>query len=279
MIKGKWVAVLLMGCLGCADGETFSEQEPGDGQVTPPVAEQDPLNGIAPIAASKVMPSGNVVTIYDFQGGALVTETGEAYNGPSFTPVRGEVRSLAKLWAAIAPNEPIPIALSDLQRRIDAASENQTPPPKEVTEGVAEARAKQKLPMPPLTKPLSPQGCNNGCCDYDWMYNSFWMCNEDYDVDWMNFNGQYGSKNVNDAWIYDMFVCSAAGTTRYEFSLGDAASALVDIRQRHYYLDWWIAPTSWSPFGGCCVDEDLWAFVNEPFEPHLHTWCGGVERD
>lgn len=235
-----------------------------------------PGDEFAPVVASRIMPNGNVVKIYDYAHGAMVMETGTAYSPPSYKPLKGEPRSLDKVWAAIAPGEAIPEALAGLQARINTERDISTWPGASEPSKAAITRQINSDGGGPILN--SPVGCNNGCCDFEWMVSEFWMCDEDYDVDWMNFNDTWESRNVNDAWLYDGFVCSAAGTTRYEWSLGDESSGLVDVHEANYFYHWWIGDPSPWPWDSW-YDEDLWAFTAEPFDPHLHTWCGGVERE
>ncbi|HEX2871740.1 MAG TPA: hypothetical protein VHP33_10795 [Polyangiaceae bacterium] len=223
----------------------------------------------APVVASKTLANGIQFKIYDVAGGAMVMEAGEAYAERPYKLAKGERHSLTKLWAAIAPDEPMPDKLVALNARVDDG--------KEPTRPAATRVAHPSTNLSAQTEDLA--SCGNGCCSYEWMTETFPVCTDDYDVDWMDFDSFYGSHNVNDAWFYEGFVCSASGTSHYEWTLGTANSGDIAIDQAHYFNHWWQAGVNWNPFGSNFYNEDLWAFVNEPFHQHRNTWCGGVEHE
>lgn len=262
---GTWsaLALTLLGCGVAPPSEnTSSSQE--DVKSDPVVLPGDEF---APVVASKTLANGIQFKIYEVAGGVMVMETGEAYAERPYKPAKGERPSVKNLWAAIAPDEAMPDMLAALHARVGNGTKAPRPAATDVARPAANLEA-QTMDLP---------SCGNGCCSYAWMTDTFPVCTDDHDVDWMDFDHFYGQHNVNDAWFYESFVCSASGTSRYEFTLG-GNSGDIEIDQAHYYHHWWeaaVSPWPWDTF----YDEDLWAFVNEPFDQHRHTWCGGVAEE
>jgi len=263
---GLWsaLALTLMGC-GVApptEGTSSTQEEIKSDPVVLPGEE------FAPVVASKTLANGIEFKIYDVAGGVMVMETGEAFAERPYKPAKGERRSVKKLWAAIAPDEPMPEKLAALDGRVGDSKEIPRP-----------AAAKTAHPTVNLgAQTMDLPSCGNGCCSYEWMTDTFSVCTDDYDVDWMDFDHFYGQHNVDDAWFYEGFVCSASGTSHYEWELGSSSTGDLQIDQAHYVDHWWqagVSPWPWDTF----YDEDLWAFVNEPFAQHRHTWCGGVAEE
>lgn len=222
------------------------------------------------------MKSGVVFKIYDYAGGAMVMETGDAYAARPYVPAKGEKPSLKGLWAAIAPEEPMPATLAALNARVDGGKVSAPAMP--VTHQKSKVVPTSATPGGGVSTNAA-EGCNNGCCDYEWMYTSFPVCNQDFDTDWMDYNYGYEWHNADDTWYYESFVCAAIGTTTYEWQLGGANSGYVQIPETHFYHNWWQASVNWAPWGSSFNDEDLWAFVNEPLAQHLNTWCGGADTE
>ena len=74
-----------------------------------------------------------------------------------------------------------------------------------------------------------------------------------------------------------VFVGAAPAPRGGHFTLGSARSVDIDIAQAHYVTDYWFAPVSpwpWDSF----YDEDFRSTVNKN-SWHLHTYCGGADKE
>jgi hypothetical protein len=119
---------------------------------------------------------------------------------------------------------------------------------------------------------LTRDGCNNGCCDYDWMYNSFDECQGGATWSWFLFNRTWSVVDSGgDVYGDNMFACSASGTSHWIVDVGDGSGGEWDITQAHWRKFWWWSPCNW-PF--CTGDEWVVSGLNWSSNPHLSTHCG-----
>ena len=243
------------------------------------LVESDVTNeGHPPPVASVQLANGNVVEFYDLIVGALVVESGAAYSEPRVRKSHGgRADGLEAVWRTIAPDRPVPGALTELQRRL-------TDPTKRRTEGPPRMRAKlgdsggvqieadneARIPADPDLL-AAPNGCDNGCCDYEWLA-TFAQCQQNGDFNWFLYN--YGSSyaNATDVIAYNGVACSAEGTSTYSVNIG-GYGGVWSVLHAHFKAFDWLA--GWEWFGGW-DEKNMNTSVNSPSALHLHTYCGYI---
>lgn len=120
---------------------------------------------------------------------------------------------------------------------------------------------------------LVMSGCNNGCCDFDWL-STFWWCPAPWDFNWFLCNYGWSFANGNDEIFYDGFVCSAEGTSTYKVTV-DGDGGIGSVPRATWKTYSWTA--GWVPIFGW-DEEDVRSTANSSASPHLHTYCGGMEN-
>ena len=115
----------------------------------------------------------------------------------------------------------------------------------------------------------APVGCNNGCCDYEWL-KTFTACGGNgYDYNWFHYNYGWSSVKVYDADTYLTFACAAIGSSQFKVSVEGGGGGSWTLAERQYRKLTVIAPV-------CCNDPDISSKVNSSTTPALHTHCGAV---
>jgi hypothetical protein len=253
----------------------------------------------APIApkpvASAVAPNGNVVEFYDGGDGVLVSETGVARSNPVFDPEGKSPDRLSEAWRSVAPKDPFPQALAQLEKRMNAIRKlgmeqsrrsgraPALPPVPEFFKSRPESApfggtsiAQSSTPKSGMTT-MALEGCDNGCCDREWL-STFDQCQIiDPNRNWFLFNYGWTWANFNDITFHKGLVCSAQGTSRYNVRIGDKSWAW-DVPQATYRTFWWAAAYNFFLCFGLC-GENLTSSVNSSSAQHLHTYCGWVIFD
>jgi len=270
---------LVTACGSDADAPSPSSSEPTEGEITPktpklatPASEATPT----PIASLQVA-SGNVIEVYDFDIGALVVESGKAYTQPTLQ-LKGKhtASDLGAIWRSIAPGQAVPEALLSLEHRLTRlpSGTQVTKPTISVVDGMEEAVPEVD---PGGSLLAAPSGCNNGCCDYQWL-STFFVCNpSDVDYKWFLFNYIWSTYKGSDKMYYNSLVCAATGQSEYKVTIPGKGGTW-SIPEAHYKQYWWLAGSSCDPICGI-DDEDVKASVNSSTNPHLHTFCGYVLND
>jgi hypothetical protein len=266
------------GDTGCAPIESAGP-EAGDTAAAETSADVDigvaasltavtPARTPKPIAALKLA-TGNSVEFYEIGGHVLISEEGDAYAPPTIN-VRQKIdaRPLAEIWTSLAPDKPVPAGLLQAQARLDQAAPPATTRPRDLrfAGGAPGETAAGDLGGDDVL--AVAVGCNNGCCDWDWMYQTFPACHTtNYDYHWTLFNYAWSYANVSGVHYYDGFVCSASGTSTYKVYI-DGDGGTWSVPEAHYRTyTWYDCPFCW---------ENAYTSVNTSTSPHLHTYCGGT---
>jgi hypothetical protein len=224
---------------------------------------------------------GQTVEFYDLDGFSLVSESGPA-NVPrlaldSIDAAMAPSRP-ADLFRVLRPNATVPKVLVDLQekseRRLAAAGPR---PVSAVTRGITgagfqgNATSKTNEDIASTSSQLQ-EGCNNGCCDREWLktVGCGWT---GYDWSWWQFNYGWSYVNASGLWYYRDNVCSASGTSRWTFSvcLNGCVTVTWDVPQGTYRYEWGVEDNIFFSYS-------ISSYVNSSNAQHLHNHCG-VEND
>jgi hypothetical protein len=266
--------IVLAAAVGCGDSTD-------GGDVT---AKTDNPSAPAPIAvpstptsiASLALPNGNTVEFYNVGGFPLISELGAAYTAPAFESGVTK-RRLPDIWRALAPSVPVPEALNKLQAIMDSP----VPPPDAIPNppaGMSYLRGEQ----PPSPQPngsdlmAAPVGCNNGCCDYDWL-STFTECDGGIvcpddgggpDYTWFQYNDVWSTDHSTNINVVSAFVCAAENST-WSISVNGSGGTW-SIPAAHYRRFLWQG----CDFFWC--GQSMTSSVNSPSATALHTHCGSV---
>ncbi|HKO51738.1 MAG TPA: hypothetical protein VJV79_28705 [Polyangiaceae bacterium] len=252
-----------------------------------PVSDATSVSAAAPVpVAALTLENGNVVEFYNFGRRVLMSEIGSVKNPPAATPKgRLKIDRLVDTWKELAPNQPVPAALSELQDRLirTAPAGSQERPisvgQTQIRGEVLKLEEKTTLPSAPgveqtgIVRQAVPQGCNNGCCDYPWLA-TFEQCAGGWDYSWFLYNYGWSYANVPNAEIYKGLVCSAVGTSTYKVNIvGEGLGGTWAVLEAHYRTWYWYDDYClWF-----CSNEDITSSVNTSTNAHLHTYCGMVK--
>lgn len=270
-----WMTLPLIAPLALACGEDptlESEQDPASDTASTPEAEmaREEESGLEAVASIR-LENGNLVEFFDAVNGGVVTETGLAGVTPTIQ-VDGD-RNFVRLWKKLARGKPVPRALSDLQAELVVDSE---PQPRASTETMAAApRVSQGGGSGTGEGPKALTWCNNGCCDYDWLVNTFQTCRNG---DWFLLNKGWSWANAWNIVDYWGVVCSASGTSEFEFNVAGNPPRFVHwpVPEGRFRIARWVGKFTvlWPCWGFC--RGNLTSSVNSPSAPRLHTYCGDV---
>ena len=266
------VSALLPACLQETEG---APQEPQVSNVAAAASGVPSTTGTrAPLlVASWKVASGNTIEIYNFDGQAMISEVGVA-GTPSTLNANLDIKHgrPIDIWNALGPKASVPPALATFQAQLDSSpltpGSGTQQKPSTVVGGV-------ELEAPSPTTSFqgvianTPNGCNNGCCDYTWL-STFEQCKlwgQDYE--WFLYN--YGATwvNSNNIDIYDGFACSAVGTSTYSVNMGGFGGTW-SVPEATYRT--WYRKNS-SCWFSC---DNMTSTVNTSSSQHLHTYCGWV---
>jgi hypothetical protein len=269
---------ILAGAIGCtsevsgplADSGSPAEQQITAAEKRPEVPPETP----EPVAKT-TLDNGNTLEIYDYGYGALVTETGQAYVTPMLKPSRGPGADVIEVWQSVTGKAP-PAELLELRERLADVPEHLVPPQGEEERAARTARAGGELLRG--TRLMAPVGCDNGCCDYEWLSSLDWCQGDGTDYDWILFN--YGASwfYPDEISYYAGLVCAATGNSQFDAHLSSGAGGSWSIAQGYYKTYEWIAGWSlWTCAGWCGKDLDSW--VNSVSNQRLHTYCGSINYE
>ncbi len=276
-LRASWLMALSVAASACSGSPDVGGPGKDDGTL----AAQAPSDAAGPADVSKTptpvasltLKNGNTVEFYDFGTAGLVMESGAAYTAPVVTGNQKiSPEELVPTWTKIADGAPVPAALQQLQERL--LSQSGTPhsePIKDVapSRGAVSLSALPEVQAPQISA-RSLDGCNNGCCDYDWL-STFSQCQNPEDYSWFLFNyGATWENSGNDVQAYVGMVCSASGTSTFHVAIGSAGGDwnVPEATWRSY--SW----TAYCPWWGC-YDDPARTSVNTSTDMHLHTYCGG----
>lgn len=166
----------------------------------------------------------------------------EAYT-PPITPevTRAHVGDLPGTWKALLPTKSVPQALIDAQATMAQSQPSQLPP----TGSANSSRATGTTGV--LGKKTGPvanalYGCNNGCCDPDWLVND--MCWTG-DWSWFYFNSPWSwTDSGDDTWTTRSLVCAAIGWSHLKIQVGGDNWAWW-VPEGNYQSHAWYAGITW----------------------------------
>ena len=269
-MKGVAAGLALAAAVGCGTDPGAPSPDPdGKGAGGLPAATSTPV-------ATLPLANGNVLEFYDFGANALISELGLADVKPAYNPTDDpDGGQLVSIWQGLAPEMPVPQVLRDLQERLSNLPPDLTdaePVPAEV-HGV-------EMPQPQLPGGdgdlvAAPNGCDNGCCDYQWL-STFSQCQKGDTIDWFLYNYGYSSASAGSVDVYDGLVCAAQGTSTYRVAI-TGANGTWTVDEGYFRTYRWVAGTTCNPF---ChfVTRTVTTTVNSSNDQHLHTYCGGIVK-
>lgn len=273
--SGFALVPILAGAIGCTsevggpseDSGPQAEQQITAAEKRPEVRPETP----EPIAKT-TLDNGNTLEIYDYGYGALVSETGQAYVTPKLNPSDGPGADVIEVWQSVTGKAP-PAELFELRERL-ADVPAHLAPPQGAGEGAGERAARAGGELLRGTRLMAPVGCDNGCCDYEWLSGLSW-CQGGFDYSWMLYN--YGATwfYPDEISFYGGLVCAATGNSQFDVHLSSGAGGSWTVAQATYKTYQWIAGHSvWLCAGWCGKDLDHW--VNSVSNQRLHTNCGVI---
>jgi hypothetical protein len=269
---GWLVAMGLLGLLpACAGSEPMPTPPAAPDQATP--VETSPMP--EPLAQIK-QENGNTVSFYDLDGQGLILGEGLAGSPPALpASMDKRVRPL-DAWNQLSGGQAAPQRLVDFQKKLDT-----TPPAPADLKMVKPAPTKAlqggvSLDDVPVNTPegtlAAPDGCNNGCCDYQWL-STFQECYVNgVEYQWFAYN--YGSSYANSGnvqFVHAM-VCAATGTSTWKFYV-NGKGFTNNVAEGHYQQGWWAMAGDWPLYS----TGSLSSSVNTPSTLHLHTYCGYLD--
>jgi hypothetical protein len=261
-----WTAGLTLAAMASACGGPVEAPDPAPEVAGDPAAA--PLTPVATLALG----NGNMLEVYDLKSGAVISETGPAGVTPIYNPKQtGDATQLVSIWKAMAPQKPVPQALSDLQARLSALP----PDVAEATPVLQLAGGTELAQREPARRSgdllAAPSGCNNGCCDYEWLA-TLDQCQHSGTYSWFLYNYGYSYSNHGGVDIYRGLVCSAEGTSTYRVAVRGGGGTW-SIPEGYYRTYFWFAGTTCNPF---ChyASQTVSSGVNSSGDQHLHTYCG-----
>jgi hypothetical protein len=221
------------------------------------------------MVASVLLDSGSTLEFYDFGGAALISETGKAGTPVAFQS-QGAIpaNELSDVWRRFAANVPVPKALTDLQERLMVLKAPPADSLEAMEPNAGGAPFSEAVSSPEGTLAV-PDGCGNGCCDWDWLSTNFLSCQNHDDYKWFLFKHGWSFANSNNVKFFNGMVCSAVGTSLYKVAVVGGGGAW-NIPERNYRVTTWTA--SWY---GYYATKTVSSTVNTESDPHMHTYCGG----
>jgi hypothetical protein len=265
--------LVLAAAAGCGADPTGPGNDPAGGVVGAPTPEAPPT----PVATLP-LEGGSVLEFYDFGTGAVVSETGLAGVKPRFNPQgalgsqgAADATQLVSIWESMASHRAVPQALIDLQQRLS------TLPPEAVEAAdvplVVDGKPLAERQPSPRGDDLlaAPSGCNNGCCDYEWL-STLPQCQGNGDYSWFLYNYGYSHANSGSVGMYRGLVCSAEGTSTYRVAVTGGGGTW-SIPEAYYRTYFWMAGTTCNPFCHYAT-KTVSSSVNGSGDQHLHTYCG-----
>jgi hypothetical protein len=187
------------------------------------------------------------------------------------TGERGTNNTL-ETWTKLSGGAPVPASLQAAHQRLLNRAQTSTP---DQIRGIAPEQGGALLEpsAPDIQEPgllAAPNGCNNGCCDLQWL-STFSQCQNSLTYNWFAYN--YGSSYANtgsDIKKFRGLVCAATGTSTWSVTIGPN-HITQPVAEANVFTWGWDAYCAW--WG--CNDYPASTSVNTPTNQHLHTYCGG----
>jgi hypothetical protein len=215
------------------------------------------------LVATHKFENGSILSIYSVDDGVLVTEEGLEQNGPLIEKPLSSLDSLQTLWRQLVPEEAVPEALVEIDRKIQASNQEDVRSEQAENTEVGD-------PDKPMVAPaaVGPAPCGNGCCNYEYLRATFSECNpEDTpNVAWFYLNYPFSSADYNSLSQVSGMACAAVGTSQIVVHIG-SYDWDVSVPEATYFRWWWHRGFDASP-------RDLRSSVNSSTNQHLHTYCG-----
>ena len=111
----------------------------------------------------------------------------------------------------------------------------------------------------------APSGCNNGCCDYQWL-SGFIECSTNGDYSWFYYKSGSSYGKGDDAFHFRAMACAAVGDSIYRVHIQSGGGGTWTLPQGYYRT---VGAT-----GGTFDDPNVGSYVNWGKTPHLHSHCG-----
>lgn len=228
------------------------------------------MEGMKAVAALKLA-NGHTLEFYDYGNGALVSEAGEAGTEFQFNQPGGlRVNQLVNLWETASPSTPAPSALRKMQDRLMLEeAQHPTPvgrtPKPLLTQETPFDDAPTGIPDGTLAAPI---GCNNKCCDYEWLKKQL-ACASQADYNWFYYNAGTSYGKGDDAFHFDSLGCAAVGDSIYRVHIQFGGG------KGEWTLPQGIARTAHAA-GGVFDDPNVGSYMNWGKTPKLHSHCGVI---
>lgn len=250
-----------------ATAATFTGCVASEETSSDPAVTGSPSSTPTPVATLKLT-TGHVVEFYDVGGGALIVETGAAYTPlavSSADPI--SAGRLSGLWSRLAPGTPVPPALTDLDHR------QMISPGPAVPQIVPSSNAgRGRVAATGTARPTVLEGCNNGCCDRDWL-STFAECQgANWSEHWFNVNVIFGEAFYPGVVNFQGLICAAVGTSTFSVSIGGSGGTW-DVPEATYRWYHWTAGTD---FFGDPLARTLSSSV---LDEQPHADCERLELD
>jgi hypothetical protein len=224
---------------------------------------------------------GHVVSIYDAESRAMVTEDGKADGSPS---VAGKYRDLVhagrlvELFSALQPGAPVPDALRALESRLQPYGQSRADPTA-LEQADPQTRSEAPVAIGGGSEgeqghgKIAPLDCGSNCCNDAWLQST--MCGFDIPQTHGWYYPHYGwsyEYGYNVAHL-DTAVCAEIGTTQYlYYNHGENASWQMSIAQGDWHWTWWTECNGW----GCGRSVAFRVQANWQTQQALHTLCGSI---
>jgi len=282
------IASLFLVCAGCAsdvESEEYSQVDQFSAAVPASLATIVEENRAAAVTLNLVdrliVGDDAVIEFYEPKPGALLVSVAGLAGGlvpdtlgspeDIFEQYAPERAMAPGLRAALDRIEGVPDnESSELGMPLEAAEETEQAAP------VAGGAPWHQGAGPARMRTAAPQGCNNGCCDAQWL-STFHQCQTRGSYSWFLYNYTWSSANNTNVEWYEGLVCSASGTSTYSVSISGGGGGVWSVPQATYRTYWWLAGTTCNPFCGP-AKKNFTTSVNSSAAPRLHTYCGWVVR-
>ena len=263
------LAILTAACTNTEDSIPSTSMQP-----VPEISNPLPLDP-EPVA-SVSLPNGNILEFHDFQSNLMLMETGKAGNAPFLDGTRptealakagaGPDERLSEIWKLAAPGSPMPQILKEIEARFKNLPSPGMSRERSTPQSGIYGESSLGSTGQPLSKAAAPDGCNNGCCDYEWLA-TLNACRKFWEFNWFNFNYNWSKVTSTSIDSWSGMVCAANGSSIWKVSISSGNGGNWTVPQGHYKTYKWYKET-W--------DKDATSTVNSSASPALHTFCGNV---
>lgn len=251
-----------------------SEEETTMVNPLPALEGRSALAQVPKPLVSLQMPNGNTIEFHSLGEGALILETGKAGTAPVMTSQGSPVaeaydaapyeEKLSAVWKILAPTRALPKSLADIETKVRNQPRMSMLPKNPVLPEVFGLPALEQGGLP-LAKQAALEGCNNGCCDYNWLL-TLRPCQRFWEFNWVKFNYLWTTANSTSIDAYSGLVCAAVGASNWKINI-DGSGGNWSIPEGNY--------KTWTWYKGVW-DQNMTSAVNSKASQRLHTYCGNV---